>query len=598
MKRSTKTAALLMAVVCLIGTIVFTAVPGMADTATPRVTYKIVSNSSTPTIARGSSFEADFTFYDNNNPSPDKVKITVTSPNSSISGLPRQALIPTNVSDGIGSSSETDSSYGSYLLNIPESNLKYVGTGPAVLKFKIQYDNTTYYVQKTITECQPSSSSSQAGRSDLLLQSYQLNRTGIKEGEKFQLTLNIKNTGTLPNSHVTAVLDGLSADEITVDGQLDTRTIDTLAAGESATVSYPMICNPKMASKNYIVKLQLSSDEAPTPVASNVFVPVTGTKSATESGSDSPNASKPLIIIENYDYGGQPTMGGKQFNLTMRFRNTSVATQIENLKITVSSVAGTDDKSAAGAFTPAKSSNTFYTAKVGPGTAFTEQIALIPKADATPNSYGVEIACKYEAVLDGKRESIESQETIAIPLSQPDRFQVNEAEVPPQMFVGEPGQLNIPYANKGKSKIFNLSVQLKGNFTTGESSTYVGNVDSGAGDSFQASLTPKGEGPLTGSAVFTYEDANGSTKSFTRDFSCEVVAAQDPGSQPDSEPVAPNEQGGHSFPWYYWAAGAAVLIAALVIVRRLLRKHKMKKLARLEESDSYDDPPSNGGIAS
>ncbi len=595
MRMRRKAIASIIAAVCLVCTVLFASLPRAAavNSTAPRVIYKIVSNSATPAITRGSNFEAIFGFYDNNSSSVKNIK--VESPNNSISGLPKtfDAENPDNYDDSDNSSVNSLA----YSLDIPEINLKYVGKGPAILKFTIYYndnENSTSTVQKTITECQPTPTSSGSDKSDLTLQSYGIDRAGIKEGERFNLNLVLLNNGTMPNNHVTAVLDGLSPDEITVDGQLDTKTTDTLQAGETVSLSFPMICNPKMASKNYMLKIQLSSDEAPTATAFNVFVPVTGTKAATES--DKPNASKPIIIIENYDYGGQPVLGGKEFNLNMRFKNTNTNTQIENLKITVSSVAGTDDKSVAGAFTPAKSSNTFFISKVGPGANFAEQIALIAKSDATPNSYGVSVAFNYEAVLEGTRQAIEATETISIPLTQPDRFEVNEAEVPGPMYLGQPGQLNINYVNKGKSKIFNLSVKLEGNFTTGESNSYIGNIESGTGDSFQATLNPSAEGTMTGTAVFSYEDANGETKSLTKDFSCEVVPMQDGGKGLSSEPDPLPEAGGSTTPpWWIWLAGGVVIVVAIIAFRIIHKKKKAKKLRLLEESDDYDDLPASGG---
>lgn len=594
MKQRIRTGISLLLVLATVTAMGFYNLTAAAGTA-PRVTYKIVSNSPNPTIARGSSFEADFAFYDDRPAVPSDIKITVTSPDGSITGLPKDALSPTGLS---ASNSSSLSDMASYYLNIPEANMRYVGRGPAVLKFKIVYKNTDVsYVQKTIIECQPTPVTSSTGKSDLVLQSYSLDRNGVKEGEKFTLNLVLKNNSDITNNHVTAVLDGLNPDEITVDGQLDTKTLPSLAGGATAAISIPMICNPKMSSKNYMLKAQLSSDEAPTPVAFNVFVPVTGTKGSTESGSSSekPNASKPLIIIESYDYGGKPVVGGKEFNLSMRFKNTNTSTQIENLKITVSSVAGTDDKSIAGAFTPAKSSNTFFIAKAGAGSTFSEQIALIPKADATPNSYGVSIAFKYEAVLDGKREAVEATETISIPLTQPDRFEVNNPELQNPMYLGEPGQVNMNYVNKGKSKIFNVSVKLEGNFTSAESNSYIGNIDSGVGDTFQATLNPTAEGTLTGKATFSYEDANGNTKTIVKDFSCDVVPMDNPtGGGVISEPGTVPEKKSSVPPWMIWSLlGAAVLVAVVTIL--LLKKRKAKKLRMLEENDDYDDPNTNEG---
>jgi len=592
MKKQIRAVISLMVAVCLTFAAIFGAdlTAHAEDSTELRVIYKIVSNSATPTISRGNNFEADFYFYS----SDSKMSISsilVTSPNGSVTGLQKDAytgLSPYAVD------SDTDPAvvqdvHTVYKLNIPEANMRYVSKGPAMLKFKVVMGDKTIYLQKTITECQVTSTSSGSDRSDLSLQTYSLNRTGIKEGEQFILNLTIKNDSDVPNNHVTAVLDGLNSDEITVDGQMDTKTISTVESGATSNISFPMICNPKMVSKNYMIKVQLSSDESSSPATFNVFVPVTGTKADKDTTSSVVGSSKPQIIIESYDYGGKAVTGGKDFTLTMNIRNTG-ATAIENIKMTVSSTtadtnSGGDETG--GVFTPAKSSNTFFIQRLEAGAVIKEQIALLPKSDASPKSYGVGIAFKYEAVLDDKRESLDATETIAIPLTQPDRFEANDAELPGPMYAGQPGQLSINYVNKGKSKIFNLSVKLSGNFTSGETNSYIGNIESGAGDTFQATLNATEEETLKGTAIFSYEDANGTTKSLTKDFSCEVMAQDGEGeitSQPAEKPNA-----GKSPPlWMLLTGGGAavVLIAVIVIIHK---KRKAKKLRLLEESDDYDD---------
>jgi hypothetical protein len=344
-----------------------------------------------------------------------------------------------------------------------------------------------------------------------------------------------------------------------------------------------------MVTKNYIIKVQLYSDETSSPSTYNVFVPVTGTKADKDDSSSAIGSSKPQIIIESYDYGGKAVTGGKEFILTMNIKNTG-STAIENVKMTVTSAADTSSGGdVGGAFTPAKSSNTFFIPRLEGGATIQKQIALLPKSDAAPKSYGVSVGFKYEAVLDNKRESLDADETIAIPLTQPDRFEVNDPEIPGPMFLGQQNQMNISYVNKGKSKIFNLSVKLTGNFTAAESNSYIGNVDTGTGDTYQATITPNEEGMLKGTAEFSYEDANGTTKTLTKEFSCEVVADQgnaegDIPSQPTDQP----KDSGFPLIWIF-GAGAGVLAVAVAGLIIFLKRKKAKKLRMLEQSDDYDD---------
>ncbi|WP_312693731.1 cell adhesion protein [Caproiciproducens sp.] len=546
------------------------------------------------TVSKGSPFEATFYFVQPDSTHKfNSITITVESSNDAISLKKKTFRYDADHNEINTKVDDTDYGDVDFSLTIPELYMKRVGDGAGTLKFTIYYDDDkskTYVAQKTVFDPTGTSSTTE-DQGKLVVQSYRLDHTPVKEGEKFTLTFTLKNTGSVVCDNIMAVLDTSTAEGVSINGVTDTQYINSLDTGATATISYPMTCLSKMATNNYAASLILSADELSKSITSKVFIPITGTK--TDKDDTSTTASKPLIIIENYDYGGKAVMGGKEFNLAMRFKNTSAATQIENLKITISSVAGTDDKSVAGAFTPAKSSNTFFIPKVGPNSGFSEQIALIPKADATPNSYGVTVAFSYEAVLNNKRETIEATETISIPLTQSDRFEANEAELQGPIALGDSGQLNINYVNKGKSKIFNLSVKLEGNFTTGESNTYIGNVDSGVGDTFQATLNPTAEGTMNGKATFSYEDANGEIKNLVKEFSCEVIAAMDQGDGMSSEPAVPANAGASSPPLWIILAGAGGVAAAIIVFVIIHKKRKAKKLKLLEESDDYDDTPTN-----
>ena len=556
MKKALRRRAALALTVLLVTAFCFGNPPASATTyAEPAPTVR----SEKLTVSKGSPFQATFYFSNTNYSNGDSITITIDSPNDAIS-LKKKTFVYDKMKgkEEIDTSDHEDEEGNSadFSLTIPELYMKRVGDGAGTLKFTIYYNDDkskTYVAQKTVFDPTGTSSTTE-DQGKLVVQSYRLDHTPVKEGEKFTLTFTLKNTGSVVCDNIMAVLDTSTAEGVSINGVTDTQYINSLDTGATATISYPMTCLSKMATNNYAASLILSADELSKSITSKVFIPVTGTK--TDKDDTSTTASKPLIIIENYDYGGKAVMGGKEFNLAMRFKNTSSATQIENLKITISSVAGTDDKSVAGAFTPAKSSNTFFIPKVGPNSGFSEQIALIPKADATPNSYGVTVAFSYEAVLNNKRETIEATETISIPLTQSDRFEANEAELQGPIAMGDSGQLNINYVNKGKSKIFNLSVKLEGNFTTGESNTYIGNVDSGVGDTFQATLNPTAEGTMNGKATFSYEDANGEIKNLVKEFSCEVIAAAAQGEGMSSEPAVPANAGASSPPLWIILAGA------------------------------------------
>lgn len=429
---------------------------------------------------------------------------------------------------------------------------------------------------------------------ELVITGYQLDRTSVKAGESFKLTVSVRNTGESSCENVKMLLDGLSTSGITVNGGMDIQNIGNFAAGASASVTWKLLAAEGMTSGNQILDVSAVCGEQVS--SAKVFVPVEG-KPAGSDDEEGPASSKPRVVIDSYTFqnvvDGEVTEeipssveGGKTFRLTLNLKNTSTFAAIENLKMTVSSAA---DDATGGVFTPANSSNTFFIASVGAGQTFTETIDLLVKADAPPKSYGLEVAVSYEAVLDDERVTIDDKETITIPVTQPDRFEVEEVNVWGPIMYGESIYPSISFVNKGKSSIYNLSIRIEGeNFTTGESTSYIGNVESGSGDYYEATLNPEMPGTVNGKFILSYEDAAGNLKEIEKEFTVEVQEMVWDEPIIDEPVMTEPEQTG--MPVWGWIAigvgAAAVIVIALVIVRKV---KKAKAAKALDEEDDYDD---------
>ena len=583
----------------------------------PRVTSATVTPAS-PGV--GSPFGVDLTFtqtvYDfdcDKDIDKDHIKIDVTEASNSIS-VSHQAYFAENISTGPSESGNTELSYD---LHMQQKDLKRTGSGFGVLKFTItyysKYDNNGKEVAKSrdgdhdlkftveyLVFSKLESSSGTENQGQLTISSYKLDHSPVKEGETFGLTLTVKNTGPTACANVLSVLDLSGAEGVSIRGQTDTKTLGNLNPGATATVNYPLACVSKMTTGSYPVGITLSGDDTD-KCTSKIYLPITGTKTGKDDTGEVGD-SKPQLIIESYDFGGKAVTGGQEFNLVMNVRNTGSAA-ISNCKMTVGSDTGDSDSdktptTTGSVFTPSQSSNTFFIPQLGAGATVKKTIALLPKADAAPNSYGVNVNFSYDAVVDSKRQTLTAQETITIPLSQPIRFEVGEPGLSNPLSAGEAGQLSIDYVNKGKSKVYNVSIELAGDFETEEGTQYIGNVDSGASDTFQAALTPQKEGTLSGTATFTYEDAAGKVTTVVKKFSAEVQPAGAPtaggpeGANPEGKPGNGPKKGGPD--WKLWAgiaAGVVVLAAGTIV---FLKKRKAKKLRLLEEADAYDDEPGGG----
>lgn len=437
------------------------------------------------------------------------------------------------------------------------------------------------------------------GKGALAVKNYRLSTDKVKAGQALTLVTTVENTGTASVKDIRMVLNGLATEGFTINNGMDTQIIPELRAGGTADLTWALLSSTEMVTGNHSLTAEVSAGEL--SASSKIFIPVEG-KPAESSDTDKPKSSRPRVVIDSYSFAplndaGEPdgeaassVEGGKTFRLTLNLKNTSTVTPIENLKMTISSA---PDETTGGVFTPANSSNTFFIANVGAGETFTEVIDLLVKADAPPKSYGLQVAVSYEAVLDKERTSIDDNETITIPVTQPDRFEVDEVNVWAVMF-GDSLNPSLSYVNKGKSSVYNLSIKIEGtNFTTAESTTYIGNVESGSGDYYEATLNPEAPGTVEGKFILTYEDAAGNAHEVERTFSTtveEMNYGEDPIDDPGFNPMGPVEPVKQGLPGWAWiligVGGLAVVGAAVVVIIKIKKKRTAKKQ---DLEDDYDD---------
>ena len=457
------------------------------------------------------------------------------------------------------------------------------------IKSVYQYDSKQVQEDTTFSvRLRASQVSESTGK--LVITEYKLGASNLSYNGNTDLTVTVQNTGTAAMKEITMTLDGMATGSVTLKSGMDVQTLKELLPGQTSTFTYQLHADETVSTGTAILTATAACGEN-TSVA-KIFVPCTGKpEDKGGSGEEGPGSSKPQIIIESYTYGDGVTSvtGGSTFTLTMTLRNTSASTAIQNIKMVVSSAA---DDQTGGAFTPASSSNSFYIASVGAGETFTESIDLIARADASPKSYGISVELSYDAIVDKKMENLTSTETITIPVTQPDRFEVDDVQIDSMPYVGDSIYCSVSYVNKGKSTIYNLSIAVEGTgFTTADTNTYIGNVEAGSGDSFSPTLNTSEAGPVEGKIIFTYEDASGNQSTIEKPFSTTVQEmdwGDDSGDMTPDEPVDTNT----GLPlWGKIAIIAGCVIAAgvIVVVVIKIRKKKKKPASPYDDYDDGDD---------
>lgn len=305
----------------------------------------------------------------------------------------------------------------------------------------------------------------------------------------------------------------------------------------------------------------------------------------------------PYVIVSAYNYGGGNVTAGQEFTLNLTIENTS-SINVGNMTMTIS----TPD-----AFTLVNSSNTVYIESLPAHDTLAYSIRMMARASADPEPAALEIGFDYQYIADGTRKDVSRAERISIPVSQRDRFQIEDLVLPTTLWVGEEYDLEVKYINKGRSTVYNLSARLEGEgLSEPNQSDNAGNIDSGKSGNFDFFLMTYEPGILSGNVVVTYEDVNMNEKTVTLPYSIPVESYDEPVYDDPSADYVYNDDGTYYGPdgvlygpdglpveekagWVTWAIVGGCALAGVVVLVVVKKKRKAARLlAELEEDNNED----------
>lgn len=454
---------------------------------------------------------------------------------------------------------------------------------------KIEYGNVTSTANATIV-CQTDKiTPDDAGKYDITVTDYSTDVSVVAENTVFTLTLGVVNRSARNIQKARLSLTGLDGNKFAVDSGLTYCDFD-LEAGKSKEISFRLIGCKGIASTREVLPIEISYGE----IVSAAYATVKcAPKEEKEKQEEEKQVFAPTIIISSYEFGGEFVNAGETFPLKLVLKNTSGEAVIENLKVTINGASNSTDGSIA--YSPANSSNSFFFDTVAKKETAEINMDLLAKSDAAPNSYPINIDFSFEYSVNDKRyQATPFTQTITIPLRQEDRLTINDPELPGWgVGVGEMCTLNTSLVNKGKSAVYNVTATVEGEgFSVETPSYYIGNINSGTEEYYDAKLTPFMEGDISGELVFTYEDSNGTSKEKRIPFTFSAIQMNYGDMDMGMDGMdgmgmdgmdGMGEQTDNTWIWFVVGGGSALLIAGIIIIVVVVKKKKKK--AELEDDD-------------
>ena len=407
--------------------------------------------------------------------------------------------------------------------------------------------------------------------------------SSIKPNTEYSYTVTIRNFGDISVKDM--YIDFTPSDSIYFLDGTEYAQVPVIKAGESAEVTIKFRTTGSISSMKQTITAAMNYSYGMSAAANHGEAQ--GAITLIASGASEGGTGAPNIIISSYDIGADQIAAGDTFNLDFDFGNTSVDTAVENIVLTVN--AGGDLNIYGGA-------NTFFFPSLAAAGSLHETVALRALPTAQTGTSQVSISFKYDYLEGGNRTTTTCEQTIFVPVYQPDKMTFSVQTPTGQVFAGNEAYINVSYMNKGRCDISNVKAEIIGDVGALSTSKVIGNVAPGASNSFDFIVTPYMSGECAFTILFTYDDANMDevSREVPVSFMVEEMQWTDPGFIDDPGTIEePTEEGG-GFPWIILWIGIGVVVVGGVITIICVVRHKKKKKKLSEadidwEDDVFDD---------
>lgn len=393
---------------------------------------------------------------------------------------------------------------------------------------------------------------------------------------EYEYTLNLTNYGDIAVKDI--YLNLTTSDSLYMLEGTEYAHVDSIAAGATASVKVKFRTTDTITSAKQSIHAKITYSYGVTNAEKTAETD--GEVSIIAAGASDPSSSNtaaPNVIIGAYNIGAEQIAAGDPFDLKLDLYNTSSALGVENLVMTVN---------ASGDISIYGGGNTFFYPTMDATGTISETIPLKAMATADTGTSSVSISLKYDYVDNGNRQTVTSEQTIFVPVYQPDKMSF-EVQIPTYtVMAGNQVYITTSYLNKGRSAIANIKAELVGEIEALSTSKVIGTVDPGKNGTFDFIVTPYMAGECSFTIKVTYEDSTLTeiTKEFPVSFMVEEQIWDDPGNWGEF-PMTMEPDGSSGFPWLILWIGIGVLAVGGVVTLIVLLNVKKKKKKKLTEAD-------------
>lgn len=290
------------------------------------------------------------------------------------------------------------------------------------------------------------------------------------------------------------------------------------------------------------------------------------------SGGDSPGASvdttqlpsfAPKIIVKSCEFSKQPITAGDEITIKITLLNTSKQRAVKNMTVMIGGQ---------GEYFQLKSvTDTVYIEHIPAGAAKEISYQYVVAKTTPQAQYSLELAMDY---ADEKGGTFNVNGKVNVPVMQETRMQFDAPALTPEMEVADVVNIQIQAANLGRSKVYNVRAELKGDGLMPDGTMFIGDLEAGTSGTGTTRLTVTGltegnssYGKTTGQVTFYYEDESGNEHKEVKEVSTEILS---PFSKKQEEKSDDTNQ-------WWWIMGGVVTVLCVLVGGSIVYRMRQRK---------------------
>ena len=300
-------------------------------------------------------------------------------------------------------------------------------------------------------------------------------------------------------------------------GTPNVQNITSLAPGASIPLTFSFSPRSSSVTQSYTIDFAVSFLDGPSgeritfnqSAAFNVFNP----EPREDEDDEDVRTQIPRIIVSHYTVDPSIPRAGREFDMEITFRNTNMTRSVNNIRITLEALEGTEDQGAV--FTPVGGSNTLFINFMAPGEEVTKNLRFFTVNDALQRAYNIRVTFEYQCA---DFHEFEATENLSVSVAQIVRIETDGLNIDSHASVGQNVWVRFSVLNTGRVPLYAMRVRVDGPFDASEANIFIGNLAAQRQITYDGQFRPLEEGTHQGALVIYGEDATGALVEYVHEF--------------------------------------------------------------------------------